>query len=111
MLLDLVFDVMEADGDEACLALVRAGAGVPGLVELIEGAFAADEAVALAHGLAELGRHQEARDVLAAVIAAVPRSGPVHTVRGLGPLQVVCGLGPQGTQVQRGWSLGAPAEG
>ncbi len=102
MLLDLVFDVMEADGDEACLALVRAGAGVPGQVELIEGPLAPDEAVALAHGLAELGRAQEARDVLAAVIAAaLPRSGPVQTVRG---------LGPQGSQVQGGWSLGSQAE-
>lgn len=102
MLLDLVFDVMEADGDEACLALVRAGAGTPGVVQLIEGALAPDEAVALAHGLAELGRQQEARDVLAAVIAAaVPSGSTLHTVRG---------LGPQGAQLQGGWSLGSQGE-
>ena len=101
MLLDLAFEVMEAEGDEACLALVRAGAGRVCTVELIEGPLAPDEAVALAHGLAELGQWQEARDVLAALIAAADMGMSAWGGRA---------LGPQGAQYAAGWSLGDQGE-
>ncbi len=73
------FETLLADGDEACLRWLRErGAGaVP--VELIEGALEADDAVALAHGLAELGRTAEALDVLDAVCATR------GAIRALGP--------------------------
>lgn len=98
MLLDLVFDALEADGDEACLAILRAGAGRVAVVELMEGSFAPDEAVALAHSLAELGRPDEAREVLAALIAAAVAPPPLRAQ----DLQVTGGVGA--------WGLGGQGE-
>jgi hypothetical protein len=69
-MVDAAFEVLQAEGDEACLALVRAHGGARGMVELVEGPLPADEAVAFAHGLAELGREIEAREILAAVCTA-----------------------------------------
>jgi hypothetical protein len=82
----MAFETLMAEGDEACLAWLRArGSGaVP--VELVEGALAADEAVALAHGLGELGRTEEALEVMGAVCATAVRQ--------------------QGDQRARGWAQG-----
>ncbi len=85
------FDTMLAEGDEACLTWLRARGAATTPVELVEGPLAADEAVALAHGLAELGRRAEALDVMGAVCAARrPERG-------------------QGAQVARGWAQGVQA--
>ena len=84
----LAFETLLADGDEACLAWLRAR-GVAGPVELVEGSLDADDAVALAHGLAELGRTAEALEVLQA-----------FRVNGR------AAMGSQGPQRAPGWAQG-----
>jgi hypothetical protein len=85
----MAFETLLADGDEACLAWL-AERGASGPVELVEGSLDAPDAVALAHGLAELGRTAEALEVMNAVCAT--RLAP---------------LTGQGAQRSWGWAQGS----
>ena len=81
----LAFETLLAEGDEACLDWLRSRGSAVVPVELIEGPMDAGDAVALAHGLAELGRTAEAFEVMDAVCAA-----RLNTARGWGATLAIC---------------------
>lgn len=85
--LDQVLEVLGGYGEDGCLAWLEAigGRGGTGVVELVEGELTAEEALAYAAVLLELGRSVEAAEVVAAAVLAVTGHDPLEVEVPLAP--------------------------